>query len=156
MEITSGKQWRTGTPVQLPSGNVAALRRPSVLTMVSGDDAPEFLKHIVADNINGRKPSGTTFEITPENLPGLNQTLEKVTRACFANPRIVDDPQGEDEISLADVSDGDRIAVFQWLIGDALETAQSFPAQQVGDVGAVPDGDGVQPAPVKAGRNNAA
>jgi hypothetical protein len=156
MEITSGKTWRTGTPTMLPSGNVAALRRPSVFTLVADDDAPDFLKRIVIENINGRKKTANgkdEFEITAENLPQLTRTLEKVCMACFASPRIVEHPEAEDEISIADVSDGDRIAVFQWLIGGRLEAAQTFPAQQVGDVPALPDGDGVQPAPIANGGN---
>jgi hypothetical protein len=157
MEITSGKQWRSaGVPRQLPSGKVALLRRPSVFTMLSDEDAPDFLKQIVIDNIQGHKSSnGKEFKITTENLPQLTRMLERVCRACFANPRIVDAPETDDEIAITDVEDTDKMEVLTWWIGGRLGAAQTFPAQQMGDVGAVANGDSVQPAPLANGGGEA-
>lgn len=145
MEVTSGSVWRAGEPVKLPSGNVARLVKPEILSLAADPDAPDLLIGLVMDGLK-KKKSPAIPEITPKNLPDLMKMFNSICRACFRQPRIVEDPKTDDEISIRDVSDFDKIYVFGWAFGMEGEIARSFRPQPGGDVGTVPGGDEISAA----------
>ncbi len=147
MTATSGKAWRARTEeVQLPSGNVAELRKPDVLALVMRNGGiPDVLTAQVMGGLvdeNAKPP-----EFGAKELGQLLEMLNVVTRACFVNPRIVDKAEAEladDELRIEHVSMEDKQFVFAWAIGGGDGSAvQNFLAQQAQRLDALSHGAGV-------------
>lgn len=145
---TTGKEWRAKTrPVlTLPSGNRVRVKRPDILKMAGDKQLPDVITNMVMAGVMGVKPSLPDFT-QPENMATLNDTLDVMCRACFVEPRIVDNPQTDDEIALSDVDLQDKIHVFGWAFGAEGEQVATFRPGQVGDMGTVPASQPVSPDP---------
>lgn len=159
---TSGKEWRTarttGTPIQLPhSGHIAIVRpvepgqlikqgevldilSPLVSTMLfEGTDAGLAQIQQAVSDASGDDP--TALQRAIANLGSLERMCDIVCRAAFLNPRIVDDPQADDEIALDDLALQDKIHVTNLSLAGAI-ALERFRYQPAPDVAAVPDGEG--------------
>jgi hypothetical protein len=75
---------------------------------------------------------------------GTMTLINAVCRAAFVQPRIVDEPATDDEITIDDVTIIDRYFVFQ-LATQPAEVLRTFMFPAAGAVATVPDseGDGV-------------
>ncbi len=131
---TSGRAWREKNQeeVTLPSGNVALLRRPDMMALATEDDAPNVLAGVVVAAMQGQDMK--QLEIKPTGLKDLVALLNKIARAAFVSPKIVDNPQGEDEIALADVSLADKSWILTWAMGTDGAAAARFPGEPGGGV----------------------
>lgn len=127
LTVTSGAQWRKlrekGTPVQLPSGNVAVLRPVSFEELIRAGKIPNPLMDTL------RRMMGLdAFDQADKPRDVLQDTnemidlMEIICVSAFLNPRIVDDPVEDDEISFFDVSATDREFVLEWVQGPLNET----------------------------------
>ncbi len=127
---TSGKQWRAGYPIRLPSGNWVRMRPISISMLVSVKTIPNELMAIVQEWIEGPR----TVELTPEQvsekvggaLGGLRVgrgMFEAYAYASFVSPRVVPVPKEDDEISILDIDDGDLRFVYDFLGRPANELA---------------------------------
>lgn len=153
---TLGVQWRQpreqGFLKVMPSGNKAYLRpiTPAALMQHMGE-IPDHLTPIVADMIFG----GVTYDkvrqmidsMTPEaaqdSLQRAAKSVEFANTLCkiaFVSPRVVDNPQAEDEIAPGDIDLADRFFVLT-LTMQPVEVLRSFRWEPVTDVEAVPDSD---------------
>lgn len=135
---TSGSTWRRpyveGEVVQLPSGNYARLRPVALDMLVAKGEIPDFLTNVAAMTLWVE----TDMEKASENGELLKQFTELVNLivpAVFMDPKIVDDPQADDEISIEHVSFTDKAAAFQLAIQGA-EAMRRFREQQEADVAA--------------------
>lgn len=139
LKVTSGAEWRAGELVELPSGKVARLRKPDVLALISENgEVPDGLSQFMFGDSKDADMA--------EALPAMAPLLNRVTRAAFIEPRIVDEPSKDDEISLEDVAMADKLFIFQWLMeGAAGQQAGTFPEEQARNLAAVRDGTDVQP-----------
>jgi len=154
MEITKGSAWRTTEDVELPSGNVARLRKPDVLALImSNGEIPDVLSaQLLAGMQGGAAPK--QIELTAENVSGLLEVVNTVTRASFVLPRIVDKPEAEmteDEIGIEHVAFNDRVFVLKWAMGGSIAAAQRFPDSPA-RVGTVPAGGSLRKGAKRAAK----
>lgn len=76
----------------------------------------------------------------------VTESLRVVCTAALLEPRIVDDPQAEDEIHIDDLEDIEQRFIFDLAMMAASELSR-FRTRQAADVGPVPEGEGdKQPA----------
>lgn len=126
---TPAKVWREpreqGVEIQLLSGNIAVLRPVDVAFFVRVGRIPSVFSGLINDLIEGKV--GTTKSI-PEEAKMHPQEwigfLNQLVAAAFVHPRVVDVPlgdgsdrevsipQGDDEISIDDVSYEDKIYIY--------------------------------------------
>lgn len=148
--VTSGVVWRSareqGYLKQLPSGNWARLR-PVALDrlLISGEIADLLTPLVVKMVMEGADTvSLDTFlnNVTTERALGTVaetiQLLDLVCKAAFIEPRIVDNPQADDEISLSDLLLEDKGLVFSLAMQPA-EELRRFCLEPSADVASVSD-----------------
>lgn len=147
---TSGVVWRAareqGYLKQLPSGNWARLRPVSPDLLLSTGDLPDMLTPLVVKMVFEGSDGQEVDRLTdPQQMisqaADTVQLFNTVCRLAFLAPRIVDDPQAEDEISIEDIDLADRGFVFQ-LVTQPAEVLRRFRLEPAGDVAAVSDGQG--------------
>lgn len=148
--VTSPSQWKQGEVVQLPSGCVARLKRPDVIDLIMDNGkVPDVLMPLIFGNKGvkqGRQPNAD--EITPDMLEMLLPTLRKMVKACFVEPRVMDEPD-DNSIGVDDVAFADKLWVFQWAIGGQAQVAAGFPKQSARNMVALPNGAHDEPEAVK-------
>lgn len=137
--------------VTLPSGNVAALKKPSVLNMLMTDgDIPEAFARQISDSISGnsRNAKPTNEVVVKQNeLPQLIQFADRVCVAAFINPCIVQEREPDydnGEIALDDVNTEDRLFVMAWSMGEtggesSTTATTAFPEESPGGVSTASD-----------------
>jgi hypothetical protein len=153
----SGKAWRDttrkaqteGEEVQMPSGNWARVRNIPLSLLLAHPDMTDSLTPIAAE-IAGITSNASNRKTAKDVLTFIKQQLgvvEVITKLALIEPRVVDDPQSDDEIAYSDVEDVDRFWLMELLMKSAREL-QSFCQEQtrlMADVAAKQD---VQPAAV--------
>jgi hypothetical protein len=141
MAVTSGKTWREarekGIEIELISGNSVALRPIELDFFLRVGHVPSALASVLNDAINGKAyklevPEQERAEQSEEWIKFLN---ELVTFA-FVNPKVVDAPQADDEISIDDVSYQDKLEVYGFFTRPA-RMLRSFRDKQTGNVAVV-------------------
>lgn len=129
---TSGKSWRQareeGELWTLPSGNVARLRPISLMHLIRSGDIPDILTPVAAsmlwDEIDIDKLSGTV-----EMAKNSAELAERICEASFINPRIVENPEQDDEVALEHIDDMDKAWVMNTMIQPA-EVLRGFRMRQ--------------------------
>lgn len=116
--VSSGKAWREareqGIEFKFPdSGEIAALRPIDVGLFVLTADIPDVLVKDVLNIINN-KP--TQLQLPPqeeiEQSKSWLKFLDDLTIFAFVNPKVVSDPQTDNEISVEDVCYADKLQLF--------------------------------------------
>jgi hypothetical protein len=132
---TPGKTWRKlreeGVLIRLPSGNWASLRSISPEVIVKLGRIPDILTPVIAEELSGK---GTLREKlgNPQTLADLQANIEfveTVAEFAFVNPRIVADPQSDDEISIEDLSWDDKVFCVS-LLGVPAQALERFRDEQ--------------------------
>ena len=150
-----------GIEKELPSGLVVRLRPVDAGQMLNSNRIPENLMKVVQDSIRGVKEGKDEAETkaaiqegleesAKENLKDFNDTVnfyqsirkygEAVALHSFIHPKIVDDPQNENEIRLDWLPTDDCIALASW-VGVPLSKLESFRFQTLADVEPVQSGE---------------
>lgn len=142
----------------LPSGKKPGLRQVDVVSILTDDgQIPNILMPIIQmlmDEATGRKSTKPTIEIDmqfgAQDLVDFHRALEKLTRACFAHPQIVDTQADVDAgkgILLHHVSLTDKLALIPWAMGGqrAIDAAKTFLGEWVKSLGSLQSGNGVPP-----------
>jgi len=151
---TRGVEWRKpreeGFTLALPSGNVARIRPVALDVLLRQGAVPDLLTSWVAKTIyEGVDTEELDRLLGAENLveqsDEMLSLIDAICTAAFVEPRIVEDPQEDDEIAIEDVELGDRGAVFSLAVLPA-QALRSFLERQAAGVEPVPDGDGDGPA----------
>lgn len=152
LEVTSASSWLTDyEPVLLPSGKVAGLRQVDVLSILTSDgEIPNILMPIVQGNISQSQIQGGEMQMQVKDLVPLNHLLERLTRACFVQPAIVDDMEAVkrgEGITVDMVSYTDKVFLIAWNLGgqERVDAAARFLKEQGTDMGAVQPSNGVSP-----------
>lgn len=145
---TSGREWRKareeGYVITLPSSGYAVRLRPVPLhSLIAQGKIPDTLSPLAAEALWGEDSDGK--QDVKELLSSTVELYDWVCRAAFVEPKIVDNPQADDEISIEDVDFNDKSAVFQaaLLPGAAL---RNFRDEQERIMGAVHAGKDDGPA----------
>lgn len=152
---TLGSVWRqareTGELVQLPTGAVARLRPVDLPGLVMAGNVPDVLTPTVMALIFENKQEDADALTDPVQISKwAKETMQLYNAVCvaaFVEPRIVDDPQAEDEIAIGDVEIVDRGFVFS-VATQGVATLKSFRPGQAAAVELVSHGENDQPAAV--------
>lgn len=148
---TSGAQWRKnreeGELIQLPfSGYLVSIRTVQPDALLRLGKIPQVLSSLVLDVIydRGDDDKFEKFLTTPEDQQEALQMLESLRVVCTAallSPRIVENPQADDEISIEDMDLGDRSFIFRLAFAPA-EALTTFRYKPPSDVAVMANGVG--------------
>lgn len=145
---TSGATWRKprteGEVVTLPSGNVARLRPVALDQLIISGKLPDLLTPIAAKSLWTETDTSTIADQV-ETAKGFAELVNLVVPLAMMEPRIVADPQADDEIAMDDIEFSDKIAIFQLATGGST-VLRAFRERQEANVDAVPDSEDVRPA----------
>lgn len=115
---TSGKEWRRpyeeGLLVQFPSGMKAFIRPFTSYSLLERNLVPDVLTPIVQEIALGKRQ-----DIPTDNwdmVVALNDLAKAICRDVFVNPRIVDDPQDDNETRIEAIEEEDR----SWLLFECI------------------------------------
>lgn len=140
---TSGAVWRRprmeGVVIPLPSGNICRIRPVALDVMITSGKLPDLLTPLAAKTLWTELDTDQIGDVA-EMATGMAELFGTVCRAAFIEPRIVDSPEADDEISLEDIDFADKAAVFQLAIQPA-KVLEGFRQQQTRDVEPVRDGE---------------
>ena len=144
---TRGSEWRKqrreGYLIPLTSGNVARLRPVALDVLLKQGRIPDFLTSAVSELLfEGNPKSKDMAQYTSDMLELMNV----ICIAAFVEPRIVEDPQGEDEIGIDDLHLKDKAQVMS-LVTEPANVLRAFSETQMRSLDALSDGDGDEPAP---------
>lgn len=155
LKPTSGKAWRKareeGEVGILPSGMVA--RGRTVLPrhiLELGEEVPDILVALALKLFYGKAtyPEVVAFRAPREDAAEaikVGKALKIVTRAFLLEPRIVDEPIADDEISIDDVTAADQAYIWDMAFMGADQLRKFFrePNEQARDLQAVETGEPV-------------
>lgn len=158
MRPLSGREWRQereeaqeGYVKELWSGRVARLRPPDLATLLAAGQIPDPLtdqvyrmvfRGEIAEPLVDMAKADEQGAPPAEDIQATLALYEVICKAMFVEPRIVDDPQADDEIHIDDVPLVDRIGVWGLAISTTalgVGRLKSFRLQPAPDVEAVPD-----------------
>jgi len=152
---TRGIDWRKpreeGFLLALPSGNTVRIRSVALDVLLRQGKVPDLLTPFIAKTIyDGVDTKQLDEMLSIENLAEQSDEMlaliDAICVAAFLEPRIVDDPQAEDEISIEDVELADRGTVFSLAMLPANDLRR-FLDRQAASLEPVSDGNGDGPAP---------
>lgn len=138
--VTPISEWEPqAEEVTLPSGKVVKLKRPDLVSMISGEgDVPDVLSNMILSMVNGSGGS-KEIDINPETLPQIMSSLNVIAKACFVEPLLWDNPQrDETHIPVSWVTFGDKGFVMAWALGGQYEPVKTFPPAANGNMATVP------------------
>lgn len=159
MAVTSGAEWRKareeGFEVSFPSGAVFALRPIEIDFFLTHGNIPDEITPMVLKYING---DSVHFEIpAPEQLEKARNEwipfLNRLATFALVNPKVVENPQADDEISVDDLSYNDKLFIYAFFAQPARRMRQ-FREQQTGALALVDNATGNLPAPVRASKRS--
>lgn len=147
LKPTSGQQWRkareVGETIRLPSGNIATLRPVPLDQLMLSGKIPDLLTPIAARSLWAETDTSNIADQV-ETAKGFAELINLIVPLAVLRPRIVDNPQSDDEISLEDIDFSDKIAIFQLATGGS-QTLSLFREQQEKRLEPVPDSEDVRP-----------
>jgi len=117
--------------VELPSGEVFTLRPPHLQTYIASGRMPQVLLKRGLDawreqgkleHLDDISTSAMIEDLSQEELTDALVFMRDIVVDCCVDPRIVENPQSEDELSPDDVDDADMQFIFQWGIEKGVET----------------------------------
>ena len=145
LKVVSGTEWRerieAGEVVQLAPGFVVRVRRPSLLMLMKTGRIPDSLSALVQGLIaQGTGDRKWDYEGTTEMI-ALGEFL---CRLAIVDPKIVENPQANNEIGMEHVPVAAKLNVISHIQENASQLIP-FRQKPAGDVEAVSGDDGVQP-----------
>jgi hypothetical protein len=131
--VTTGKEWRqkVGVVLRLPSGRVARIRAVGPDMVLQQGNLPDSLTPIIANIMDGQENDAKVK--TMDDLVGMTDFLNLVTRCAFVDPRIVDKPSKDNEIGIDDVDWPDK-EFLMGVIGASTSLLEDFRRQQESNV----------------------
>jgi hypothetical protein len=111
MAGTDVSTWRAAMvqEYELPSGNVARLKRISLVDLVEQGDIPQTLTGLVAEVAQKQE----LRQLSLEELKDFADVVNLVVKACFVEPPVSDEPT-EESLGVHEISFVDRAEVFRW------------------------------------------
>jgi hypothetical protein len=164
---TPAKEWKSSKsakPIEVPSGNIAMVRRRSLEIWWKTGKIPNLLLPMVRQSIATGGPAKIIKEHdwTEDELMQMVQMMDTAVVECVDEPRVYRDPvcksckreerdaihseheyDGEErdpeKLYVNDVDFDDKAFIYQYVIG-AVDDVASFRKQQAVNVEPVPDG----------------
>lgn len=135
LQVTSGVEWRKAREsaiLKLPSGRVVEARAVSFFYLLKLGRIPDQLTTQVIDHVFGS--ADLVFDLKkPKNLQAFLELLDAVCESCLVNPRVVKEAKADDEITVDDVIEADKMFLYKLINRPASELA-TFREEQEGDV----------------------
>jgi len=145
---TPGHVWRQareqGVVVTLPSGHVARLRGVGPDLLLSRGSIPDALTPLIAGAMGLGQDSIELDRSDLNTVKDFVALAEEICRLAFIEPRIVDEPEADDEISLDDLSFDDKMFVSR-LLQEPVADLEKFRPGQAPDVEPVAAEPGDEP-----------
>lgn len=136
MPVTSGKAWRKlredGIEVTLTSGLTVRVRGLGFTAVLKSGYVPDYLTAMVVEAVEGKKFAFPETE-TQEQVLERTEFIGRLCQMMLVSPRIVDDPQADDEIALDDLDEADRYCLLS-LWGTPTTWLKNFRFGQASDV----------------------
>ena len=144
LQVTLGSVVRevrnVGRIVEMPSGYFFRLRPTSFDLLVKQGRVPDGLVALAAGTIMGEERE-SDHDATLSEISEQVDFYNMVVTLAMVEPRVVDDPQKDDEIHVDDIEFGDKLFISR-LLFQPLRELETFRHEQEGDVVAVrPDED---------------
>lgn len=123
-KLTSADEWKKsrikGYPVRFPSGNTALLRPVGMATLIRLGRLPSFINAFRPEDLraDGSMILGDLSKI--EVIESYYALLDAIAETCMVSPSIENG-----EITLDDMLDEDKLALYRWFIMPA-EKLNSF------------------------------
>jgi hypothetical protein len=118
---TSGREWREarekGFVVMLPSGRCVRMQPVSLEKLIISSQIPDTLVPLAAASIwAGVDPEKDKDdpEVMRKLLKESDELFGIICRASFMEPKIVDDPQEDNEIHIDDLEFRDKVRGFEY------------------------------------------
>lgn len=144
-KTTSIKEWRSQsapTKVELPSGNVALLRKVSILDLATSGSIPSTLI-VKASAIAKGKRDWSKILDNPDDMREMMGMLKPIVIAAFVDPKVGEEPS-DDQLGVDEIDPEDKLAVFQWC-NQGANALRSFRGESKEGVEPAQPGEGVQP-----------
>lgn len=149
LPVSSGLEWRKnreqGELIQLPySGYIVRIRTVKPDMLLKLGKIPQVLTTLVVDMIydRGEEDKFEKFLSANETAEEAREMLESLRVVCVAGviePKIVDNPTKDDEISIEDIDLADRSFIFR-LVFAPSEALSRFRYEPPSDVDVVANG----------------
>ena len=141
MTPTTGLAWRKprqeGYTIVLASGNSATLRPVALDLLITSGKLPDLLTPIAAKTL-WVETAPSTLADQAELAKGFADLINLIVPLAMLSPRVVEQPQADDEISLDDIDFQDKLIIFQLATGGAT-ALRSFRQRQAADLEPVSD-----------------
>lgn len=112
---TSVKDWKRTEDIELPSGNVARLKRVGLLDLIGQGGIPDTLSPLVTE-----VASKKTLQLDFGSLQQYEALVNVVVKAAMVEPQVADEA-GPETLAVRDIDWLDRQHIFQWANGAANE-----------------------------------
>lgn len=133
-----------GKQITLPSGETVVIRGVGFDALLLSDRVPDFLTPLVSGAINGQMITIPNVDNTDvEKTKEMARFLNLICELAFVSPRIVENPQAADEISVDDVSLSDKQYLFFNILGKPTRWLENFRHQQAQNVADLGNGEGL-------------
>jgi hypothetical protein len=122
--------WRSNLvgEYELPSGNVAKLKRVSLVDLVEQGGIPQTLTGLVTEMAQKQQ----LRQLSLEELHDFADVVNLVVKACFVEPPVSDEPT-EESLGVHEISFVDRAEVFRWA-NEAAQRLRPFRGESEGAV----------------------
>ncbi len=114
------------------SGRTVRLRSVQLMRMLKAGKIPDPLTAYVASMVYGGDEDDTRS--VAEKAIEWQDYLDLVASAALLHPRVVEHPQGEDEIAIDDLEHAELIEIHGWA-RNPLDAVRPFREQPAADVG---------------------
>lgn len=163
-QVTSATEWRkkSAEDLELPSGNVALVRRPGLRGLLAGGTIPDTLTPLVRAGLEG-KPEEVTKKLQdatrddPDAIVKMMDMIDAITVATVREPKVYPIPVDDDgdEIPLDDreeldsglyvdeVDFEDKSFIFSFAVGGTRDL-ERFRQQTQELVGSLSSGQAVE------------
>jgi hypothetical protein len=155
MAVTSAAERRNkrdaGVEIQFPEyGDWVAIRPMDEAFFFKQGMIPDFLAPFINEMIATGQAKMPTIEKNEEWL----KFLDSLVRFSFVNPKVVDDPQADNEIGIDEVGYADKCFLYG-LFGRPANILRAFRDQQTKPVAVVPPAKADGRPTVEVVKNNA-
>jgi hypothetical protein len=129
-EFSRVATWRANVvgEYELPSGNVAMLKRVSLVDLVEQGGIPQTLTGLVVEMAQKQQ----LRQLSLEELHDFADVVNLVVKACFIDPVVADEPT-EHSLGVREISFVDRAEVFRWA-NEAAQRLRPFRGKSEGAV----------------------
>jgi hypothetical protein len=138
MPITKASEWRNKTlkpiELELPSGLTVLVRKPPLHLWIARGKLPE---NIVQASLNIQPGQTSPPPLSNDQLRSLFKFVREVVTTTVVEPRIVENPTSDDEISPDDVPLDDANFIFAWAMAGGATPPEQKIENQDGSVAQV-------------------